>query len=766
MVVAFGRCKFHLSEVSVSSILQATIGGQAALFCVEQLAPRVFKFRVGSKPVGIFIGRSFSFECDLFKLFFHLWGAGGPNWQKELALYLNEEESSWSAVKRVSQTSFADVVKSSLLSGANSIPLGRKVFPPPSDHKKVPPARISVFGRIKFPNNSAFDHILSSRDERTSVRAPSVPAMPNSGLNQAWCSRCLDVSHSRNSCRNRITCFVCLGWGHEAGAISCSLSLGGAPSNSPPNAYKEPSLVHQQNPSSLQNPSSYPSLVLFTSIVSPPLAIDSSAAHPGRLSEEFTMAYQRANPALFIPNGMHRLNVPGRVPMVRAVARSRPQRRNETVAIVTINPLPGNILHFPNVREVLEEFFEERNIAITDIQPSHLGQAIVCFNSPVDRDALVVNSPMPMGDVQVSFVRHNQGRNWRRTQFNHECWLLLMGFPLDYWETEYIQDAICSFGRLENWVNNRRKLTALLVRGRVADLQSIPQWIVYSDGVGNDLDSWTVQVEIVSHDFVGGGPPPEEPAPQHFDHLAPFDFFGYGQPGAGPIHAAINPVNAGQQIAGQQNALAGQQNANAGQQNIQHLNGQQNFQPQEIEQVGQQNEQMAEQDVLGLEMDPQIEDEADQENEENPNEEWDILAAQNAPLIAWVSAQWAPFFTALLLSPANFKWAKSFTESEAWAFFSKSLDVVPIIIPTRKGNEGKNRKSKQPLVETEVRRSPRLKARNKGFKPNTCFSKKCLACLATPPDLSIELIKDIGVNLCQVDEHLLTDISLSKKRIS
>jgi hypothetical protein len=64
---------------------------------------------------------------------------------------------------------------------------------------------------------------------------------------------------------------------------------------------------------------------------------------------------------------MHRLNVPGRVAMVRAVARSRPQRRNETVAIVTINPLPGIALHFPNVREVLVEFFEERHIAYTDI---------------------------------------------------------------------------------------------------------------------------------------------------------------------------------------------------------------------------------------------------------------------------------------------------------------------------------------------------------------------------------------------------------------
>jgi len=111
----------------------------------------------------------------------------------------------------------------------------------------------------------------------------------------------------------------------------------------------------------------------------------------------------------------------------------------------------------------------------------------------------------------------------------------LMGFPLDYWETDYIQDAICYFGRLDNWINNRRRLTRLLVGARVADLQSVPQWIVYSDGVGNDLDSWTIQCEIVSHDFVGGGPPPEDPAPHHLDHLASFDFFGLGQPGAGPV---------------------------------------------------------------------------------------------------------------------------------------------------------------------------------------------------------------------------------------
>lgn len=79
------------------------------------------------------------------------------------------------------------------------------------------------------------------------------------------------------------------------------------------------------------------------------------------------MAYQRADPAPFVPNGMHRLNVPGRVPMVCAVARSRPQHRHEIVAIINIEPLPGIALHFPNVRAVLEEFFDERRIGFSDI---------------------------------------------------------------------------------------------------------------------------------------------------------------------------------------------------------------------------------------------------------------------------------------------------------------------------------------------------------------------------------------------------------------
>lgn len=46
-----------------------------------------------------------------------------------------------------------------------------------------------------------------------------------------------------------------------------------------------------------------------------------------------------------------------------------------------------------------------------------------------------------------------------------------------------------------------------------------------------------------------------------------------------------------------------------------------------------------------------------------------------------VAAQWAPFFASLLLSPGNHKWAKMFIDSEAWAFFSRSLKTSLIKIP-------------------------------------------------------------------------------------
>lgn len=1082
-----------------------------------------------------------SFECNSYKIYFHLWRRGGPNWRSEFANFLKEEQSSWINVGKSPQSgslvtknrSFADVAKGHPLTGANSTPLKATNNPNVTEDTR----RKSVFGRIHFPVSQKFDQILLGKEEISNSK------QPDSSINQARCSRCLSATHTRKHCHNAIKCTACYGWGHveaacfkisnssQAGGhigfqktreekprssskwfqaqpiwvfngkapcqaqdtstwfrkvqngpgpsgltlhnqfermmaasddvssdlntvprlnltseqcvpphsggvneneelISCSLSLGGVFSASKTNVINPPPPLLDRSPASSSQPQcNQPATHPHSHPTPPPLItapLPSELPQPSLLSN---MAFQRADPTPFVPNGMHHLNLGGRAPMVRAVARSRPPRANESVAIATFDYLPGNALHFPTVRQILEEFFEERNVAVQSIQPTHLGQATVVFNSPLDREAMVLNSPLPMGNIQISFVRHNQARNWRRVVFNHDCWLMLMGFPLDFWETDYIQDAICSFGRVDNWINNRGKLSRVLVRARVANLQSVPHWIVYTDGMGNNLDTWSVQVEIVAHDFVGAGPPLEDPAPQHVDHLA-FDFFGYGQPGAGPAigggahhnQIGLPPLGGqgGQHAQHEQGALnvqigqgdqnvqivQGGQNVQDGQ-NVQIVQGGQNVQmgqaqPDPVQnqdhqvdenaenaenqanEVAENNLQLAQgnefiDDLAQADQDMNDVDDDLEDNQEeiggNPNLPWDIAAAQMAPMPGWgqwpappqvpqpqnpqiiqidlnnappnemqeviinpayappaghfnqiiavpeveepviqananeeeplnvvlamqqqmhdnflaqfphlpiaapviddeedavpehmlldgneseeepeneddqepignqvlhvgaviirdnpfpdpsvlkdnkcfsamiaaldkepgqttqLAAQWAPFFSAMLLSPTNYNWAKSLMESEAWVFFSKSIDTIFIKIPAQapaqeftcsadmimsdefnandqasvqsphhvhltqpSGGTSKKRKGKKVIVESEVRRSPRLKEANKGLKPIGCPTKRCSSCPPNPPELSMHLIKKLGADFCNVDEKSISEISLSQKK--
>ncbi|KAG0552859.1 hypothetical protein BDA96_01G544200 [Sorghum bicolor] len=68
------------------------------------------------------------------------------------------------------------------------------------------------------------------------------------------------------------------------------------------------------------------------------------------------------------------------------------------------------------------------------------------------------------------------------------------------------------------------------------------------------------------------------------------------------------------------------------------------------------------------------------------------------------------------------------------------------------------------LVETEVRRSSRLKVRNKGFKSTGCTKINCVGCSNKPPTLSIAVIRNLGKELAQIDPELLTDDNLMKKK--
>lgn len=195
--------------------------------------------------------------------------------------------------------------------------------------------------------------------------------------------------------------------------------------------------------------------------------------------------------------------------MVRVIG-GRVPRRNEDMAIVSIDPMPLHQAHFANIREVMGEFFRDHlRVRVTNIQPCPFGKAYVRFDRISDSDLLVDSSPHTFGDVHVYLAKHNRGPNHRLIQYSHECWLILIGFPLDYWSRQHIETAISTFGKLEDWEQDMDNLARVLIKAKVIDLPSVPKWLIISEGDGMQGETWTVQCEVVHRTMLGELPQDE-----------------------------------------------------------------------------------------------------------------------------------------------------------------------------------------------------------------------------------------------------------------
>lgn len=139
-----------------------------------------------------------------------------------------------------------------------------------------------------------------------------------------------------------------------------------------------------------------------------------------------------------MPPSFERVDIQGRDQMVRAVI-SRLVSRHEDFAIVSIEPLPEEQVTFTAIRNTIIGFLEgHEGVRVANIQPSTLGQALVKFEYLYDRDRFVNASSHDFNGFRFWIVKHNEGRNYRGVEFNRECWLMLMGFPLDYWNINSI----------------------------------------------------------------------------------------------------------------------------------------------------------------------------------------------------------------------------------------------------------------------------------------------------------------------------------------
>lgn len=63
---------------------------------------------------------------------------------------------------------------------------------------------------------------------------------------------------------------------------------------------------------------------------------------------------------------------------------------------------------------------ELKRFRVRDVQPCPLGTVYVLFNSVHDRDALIYSSPHRFEDVEIRFVKHTEGLDWKGANFNRD----------------------------------------------------------------------------------------------------------------------------------------------------------------------------------------------------------------------------------------------------------------------------------------------------------------------------------------------------------
>jgi hypothetical protein len=154
----------------------------------------------------------------------------------------------------------------------------------------------------------------------------------------------------------------------------------------------------------------------------------------------------------------------------------------------------------------------------------------------------------------------------------------------------------------------------------------------------------------------------------------------------------------------------------------------------------------------------------------------------------------------LLNSPSHFEWTKKLLQTQFPSLIQQAGDIQDLTIPenfigsTQKvcdrikhpisslvleeelnieqehnvspQSKKRTRKAKpqSPMVDSEVRRSNRVKEKFNGFKTSQCKVANCLGCSAKPPTMSADLLKSIGSNICQIPEEQLDVETLNKKK--
>ena len=136
----------------------------------------------------------------------------------------------------------------------------------------------------------------------------------------------------------------------------------------------------------------------------------------------------------------------------------------------------------------------EHRVRITESHLSPLGLGLIRLRSVAQRDQLVRESPMQLGNNHiVTVVKHDEGINSRSCTYTLVCWILFLAFPLDFQKDLYIRAAVAPYGRLLDWYRDSNK-SRILAQVLLLSPDRVPSSLIVSRGtmIGGAGRSWTM----------------------------------------------------------------------------------------------------------------------------------------------------------------------------------------------------------------------------------------------------------------------------------
>ena len=148
------------------------------------------------------------------------------------------------------------------------------------------------------------------------------------------------------------------------------------------------------------------------------------------------------------------------------------------------------------------------------------GVGLFQLRNPVVAAALVGQGPVNfVGQSILRFIRHDHGINFRAHQGARNGWIMFIGIPMDYRNTECITEAVNTFGEFHYWQHHDIQKCRTLVYATFPAPALVPRDVVFRQprvaryaGVRH---SWTAPCYILSMEAADTHPADEDPMPMN-----------------------------------------------------------------------------------------------------------------------------------------------------------------------------------------------------------------------------------------------------------